>query len=369
MEDNSYDPSGGDGSNERVIRLNIQWDKVPKMPFWGYTGGFTEQWQHKAVGPRVAAAYIAGGRPLTESETEALSYWWGRSAAMQGHQVPLYLASTVYFQYKARATWRFPFYQPKDFNPHVFPSKNMPVLKGDGARLLWRFVQTASYYTVSRIAAASFFASWAMSATSANIARDDRLKQWVHDAMENTKKQMAQGHRGIETMRQDTSKVQVGMGGGETHRVPQDWRTQDQDQDRAQDQAQTPPTAPRPQTLPQYQPQATIQDDPFDDDDASPVAPVARRQQAQSAAPTPAPGTAWARLRKGQVPRQEGSTQSGSWDKARQNSSQDANQQQSYSYSESDEEKVHAQQQAQKDFDQMLEKERQGKEEKSNRRW
>lgn len=375
-EGNSYDTGavvGSGGHNGNVVHINIPWNKLPKMPWWGYIGGFTENWQQKAVAPRVAAAYIAAGRPLTDTETEAISYWWARSAAMQGNQVPIYLASTVYFQYKSRATGRFPFYQPKDFNPLVFPSKNNPVIKGDGARILWRFLQTSAYYTVSRIAAAGFFASWAMSATSANIGRDERLQQWIHDAMQNQKKKLASPlNRTAEAMPGELPKVQFDT--GETN-APQDWRAQDQDQDRGAGQtAPTPqqqtrwpnqPATPRPEALPQYQPPAAVNDDPFDDDDASPVAPAARRQQP----PPPPPGSAWARVRQGQVPRPEGSAQGGSWAKARQSGSQDANQQQSYSYSESDQEKAYAQQQAQKDFDQMLEKERQGKEEKPGRRW
>lgn len=72
-------------------------------------------------------------------------------------------------------------------------------------------------------------------------------------------------------------------------------------------------------------------------------------------------------MRQGQVPRQEG--QAGSWSKARQNADPNADQQ-SYSYNKGEEEKSYAQQrQAQKEFDEMLERERQGKEEKSNRRW
>lgn len=372
MESNSHD--GGTGGNENTIHINIPWANLPKVPFYGALGGFTTDWQQRTVASRVAAAYLSSGRPLTDVETEALSYWWARGAAHQGYQVPVYFASTFYFLAKARPTWRFPFYQPKEFNPYAFPSRSNAWLQGKMAHNVWRFVQVSAYYTASRVFTGLFFTSWAMSSASANISKDERLQQWIHDTMESQKRRFeTQRTTGVAGPPGQPQKISVEVSGrrGGSEEAPQEWHAQEQDQGQTSPTAQQQPTwgrtqpAPsRPQAQPQYQPSPPVADDPFDDDDASPVAPASRRQQQPPAA---APGGAWARVRQGQVPRQEG--QAGSWSKARQNADPNADQQ-SYSYNKGEEEKSYAQQrQAQKEFDEMLERERQGKEEKSNRRW
>lgn len=93
-------------------------------------------------------------------------------------------------------------------------------------------------------------------------------------------------------------------------------------------------------------------------DDASPVAPSEQTNYSPQNSGQQG-GSAWDRIR-GQAQAARG--QPGSWAKKRQDemTSRGAQDGSSYNYSTADEEKAYAKDQAQKEFDEMLERERRG---------
>lgn len=270
---------------------------------------------------------------------------------------PLAVASTYALEKATRAKFGFPFYNPKpSFNSRKFPG--LP--EGKFSFWAWQGSRVLAWYAISKLAVGLLATSYAISVYSANSGSDNRLEDYRREiarrtsaAMRNTQQRpMSQGSPGQPYQQYSQQKWEESTSAPE----PAGWASSEQTEKVA------PTSSPSKPWTATQNPQTGRQDsynqDSYVFDDASPVAPSEQTNSSPQNSSQQS-GSAWDRIR-GQA--QAARNQPGSWAKKRQDEmtsrgSQDGT---SYNYSTADEEKSYAKDQAQKEFDDMLERERRG---------
>lgn len=267
------------------------------------------------------------------------------------------MASTFGFERATRPKFGFPFYNPKPpkFNPLKFPG--LP--EGRLSLWAWQGTRVLAWYTASKLAIGLVVTSYAISVYAANSGSDNRLEAYRREVSRRAGTAARSGR---------PSAIPPGSSGQAHQQYPQQkweepasstesvgWASSEQTEKAASTPA--PPSWTTTQN-PQSGRQQPYNQESYVFDDASPVAPSEQTNYSPQNSGQQG-GSAWDRIR-GQAQAARG--QPGSWAKKRQDemTSRGAQDGSSYNYSTADEEKAYAKDQAQKEFDEMLERERRG---------
>ncbi|KAK4241771.1 hypothetical protein C8A03DRAFT_12005 [Achaetomium macrosporum] len=344
---------------ERALKLlSIPFDSLPQLPAFAPLFGYTTNWHKSQVAKAVVGASMDLRRVLTATEADALAYHRSRCCWKAAWSPPLALATTLYFTLRGRATLRFPFVTPDParFNPNSFPTASRPFLTGLPAVRLWHVLRFGAYGIVCQFLVGGFVDSYAQTTYLMNVLADGRLKA-IRDAMPTAKHQQ----------RVPDADATRGMPGYErsgtigSRPPPQ----------RQQQQQQPQQAAPEPQG-------ALQDDDSFLFDDASPVAPSQRQQPQQSSTgstPSTGKGSAWDSVRRRAIEEsakerfeqfqdqmeQDRKNLDASLERLQQSLGVRGQQRtEQHTSPTSEQEKAYSREQAQKEFDAMLERERRG---------
>lgn len=371
-------------ARENVDKLGIKFEELPQLPFWAPLMGSTYAAYKLEIADVVVNTSALLGRGLTAEERDIIAYLSAKRAVTQSYEPPISLAAAIYMERRGRPTSKFPFYTPKatSFDPSFFPSKRAPMLQGTTAMMAWNATRFGCYAFVAHFIGGLFFQSYATSVQTAAMLRDPRLADLRRTFADRRRGKTAGGQaaqpwqmpedpsmRDAETPYGDVSYAEESAPATATAETTAD-RTRDEASPRSA------PSAPYPGTRGSYPPSrqqpAPVQSSPASDeytntglfdDDASPVAPAARAASGNSSYS----GSAWERLRQqaNSRPASQGSGSATGVSRPRtwgQNAEQ-------YTYSQEDADKASAKDQAQREFDAMLEKERQGESDNRTRRW
>ncbi|KAL7803350.1 hypothetical protein V8C44DRAFT_344433 [Trichoderma aethiopicum] len=302
----------------------------------------------------VLSLAAVNNRPFADSETQALTEHFLSSVhnllawkwAMTGF--------AAYLTYRGRRTWRFPFFTPEF-------KRFSPIGGSPGIKFMWHSARFAAYYTTLWVLGEPVFQGANFMRQRSAMERDPRLRSLLHDGK-------AQGA------------TLFGVGSQENREQMSDaWESEAQNEaasqyrDSEQQQSQSAPaqsswasyrgsTASSSQSS---QPSPSWDAPVGDDfDDASPIAPSARDDTSSGSSG----GSAWDRIRQQaqfQPPSQQGrqtweKPQSGGGWGSEADSGVPVGSRDSYSFSKAEEEKSLAKEQAQREFDRLLERERAG---------
>lgn len=270
---------------------------------------------------------------------------------------PLAVAATYGLERATRPKFGFPFYNPK---PPKFNSQKFPGLpEGRFSFWAWQGTRVLTWYIASKLAIGLVATSYAISVYSANSGTDNRLEGYRREVARRAgtsvrngqQRTISQAPPGQPRQQYPQQKWEEPVAATETA----GWSGSEQTEKAVPTSSSTSWTAPQ---SPQTGRQDSYNQDTYVFDDASPVAP------SEQSNPSPQNlsqqgGSAWDRIR-GQA--QAARNQPGSWARKRQDelTSRGAQDGTSYNYSTADEEKAYAKDQAQKEFDEMLERERRG---------
>ncbi|KAL1906994.1 hypothetical protein Sste5344_007290 [Sporothrix stenoceras] len=413
--------------------LPIRWEELAKIPFWGGVFGYNSDWYRAAISMSVLGMRKRADRALSQDEAQAVAGMTAKLTRTMAFEPPIAMATALFFERRSRSTFGFPFYTPREgFNPNVFPTQNRPIIMGQYARPAWHILRYSLYAAVWHFALRAVFLSYGTSINSVALETDprmadlrDTLKKQTRGSQvsskKNSLKEMADELKDInakleeagKAMREDLERYRREGGGGgaprgpvessrqQPRQYPQQVQQQQAQPQQQQQQQRTPQSQPQqqwsqPPPQQQQQTQASSYDDYSNDlgedfyDDASPTSREEQRRQAwEQRKPTSGTGesTAWDRLRhpghSGEKPSAISQAPPGQygWEALRKGKSppprptteqqDDSNKPTTgdYTFNEADEEKQLARNQAQKDFDAMLERERQGESDKPSRRW
>ncbi|KAI0909495.1 hypothetical protein F4823DRAFT_422514 [Ustulina deusta] len=375
------------GRFERKFLANgetIDFDSFPKLQFWSPWFGFSDIFRVLHVLRRVSTHSSAARRPLTGTEANALGEHTANSIRYFTWAQPVSSAIALAIAVNSRHTFSFPFYRPKmiKFDPYSFPTRRFRILTGPRAALMWHVTRYIAYLPLAWIPTSIVFNSIAENSFVAHARRDPRLTSLIqqgHQKLQNRQQQPQPWRRPgvpnpVGTVPPQNPQ-QTGDGAYRDGSTPQDYGSTDYSAQPSSafgrpGAATEGPRATQPDRARSSRREDDDHHDLFEDDDASPVAPSARRQEVGKGQST-SPGSSWDRIRqqaKAGDPNWERGDSSGQgrgWAQLRQDKTRDsrdsAPKTDSYSYSTDDEEREgrnYEKEQAQKEFDALVEAER-----------
>jgi hypothetical protein len=332
---------------DRALKLmSGPFENLPQLPFFAPLFSYTPRWQKAQVASALIENCHLVGRILSPAEADAFAYHRSKLCSRATWAPPAVLLTAAYYTNQGRSTFRFPFYTPKpaSFDPSSFPSASIAFLKGQSAVRLWHVLRFGAYGFISQYIVKIVVFSFAQAGYLASIAGDDRLKA--------VREEMKPPRKG----RSDRSRLPSAGGPADTAAVSSSPNIVSGGLDSPA--PQTPvrsgwtPRAPQP---PQSTPEQD--DDSYLFDDASPVAPSQKERPTPGSPQSSGGGSAWDRIRQ-QAKSEEGAV----WNPRQQQNGPSGSRQTAgeYTYTAAEQEKAYAKEQAQKEFDAMLERERHG---------
>ncbi|KAI1458213.1 hypothetical protein F4805DRAFT_150937 [Annulohypoxylon moriforme] len=379
----------------------VNFDNIPPLQFWAPLVGNTELLVRVnfVVTTLVKVSKVAR-RPLTADEIELTS----GLAASSARWYPLIslsaISTALAFTWKGRHNYQFPFYTPRPkWNPALFPLKSLPLLRGPAAMYAWHAVRLGLYGFMCYLGFSPLGSSLANVSFEAHLLREPRLRNLQQDIMKNVSALRAAADAqkgpgaGIPRPQQGLPPYQSPRSQGAsnpenqvspdfgrdayneqpTHSFDKPATGLSRDTMSPDSQPSWPQNTPLPASsysvqgskFPNSSPRSVDDSDPFDDDDGSPVPASVRRAEAQRAQSAQS-GSAWDRIRKQSQPTNS-SRQEGGWAQLRQDKAPNPRESQpkteGFAYTKYDEDKEkrnYEKEQAQREFDALLEAERRG---------
>ncbi|KAI5866118.1 hypothetical protein GGS23DRAFT_370423 [Durotheca rogersii] len=370
----------------------IHFDRLPPLQWWAPLTAVSEGVRVGYITKKTVEVSVAANRRLTADEVNAASEHAARSVRYHSYVPLLSLSLTCFITWGGRKTFRFPFYTPKRhiFDPRVFPMRSRAYFRGWKAVQAWHAARFLSFLPLTWLGSLLFINSVAEATYDAHMVRDIRLRYLLQDVKRNVgnvrepneRRRLHQnpparpgtdasppapeherdtyGSRPENTFHESTT----GPAGNVAAQPPTEsnW-------------ARSAPLPPPPAKYPDSGSRYTGDLDLFGDDgdDASPLSASSRRAEAQRARDSQG-GSAWDRIRQqsqqgnsAQWDRGDSSDQERGWAHLRQDRTQDPKERSprtdGFSYSQQDEERErrnYEREQAQKEFDALLESERRG---------
>ncbi|KAG5663146.1 hypothetical protein KAF25_001082 [Fusarium avenaceum] len=357
-------------------------------PLYASIIGYRRDWNLLVTTSRVSGFAATLGRDLDNEEAKAIAEYTLNNIHTNAGLKWLSVAVAGYMTYRGRRTWQFPFYKPKlggRFNPNettsIFSNKK---IRGPWPRATWHCLRFTAYLAVTMLMVEPAFRAVNFIRTETAMTHDPRLKQFTKDASKR-----------VEQVMSNPTISKAPFTGRNAHRgdendpwASNDGNSNDGNNTSSESSYQPTPTqswdkSPSYTTIQQSQQQSQQSNDDWsvlDDDDASPVAASARKQPVSSSSSSS--GSAWDRVRQQshgapRQPQQQSNSQSQGWAARPQPEAHPRSQTSwgnesaggfgdNFSLNKPDEESVVAKEQAQNEFDRLVERERKGQDQEKS---
>ncbi|KAB8342931.1 hypothetical protein FH972_022528 [Carpinus fangiana] len=371
----------------------LDMSQLPKgLPLLGPLFGFTPQRLLNVIVLDSARVKAIAGRPLTQPEFDAISYHCAKMNAISSYGAPVGIAGGIWRAQNSRKTFRFPFWQP-EYNPDKphqegkFDPSRFGPLKGAQAHAAWHAMRRMSFALIGGAVGMALFNSYATTVAIAGQRTDNRMKDIMSTLQSMTPEERRyRAEQASREVRGQMNRPQQGVqlqGRGRQEQTQSQGYEQVVDATEASSIDQQTPHEPsdqrqRPQSSQQYSVptrQRQSQSAEFDFDDASPQ---------RSTPSSPSSSDPWETLRQNarngvQYQGPQGPGSGSAWIGKRGSQADGLQNQQrqstavgdSFSFSKSDEERQLAKEEAQREFDARIDRERQGQDFNSdaNKRW
>lgn len=339
-----------------VDSLGIKYDQLPQMPFWAPLLSYShKQWKMQVAG-KIWDSSVLIGRTLTQEETDALAEHYAKAIQLAPYGFPV--SSAVGYALYRRTASSFKFPLDLSSTPKVDVNK-FALLGLDGSRKpaqailsrkIWALVRLGSWLLASQLSISILISLGVVFRYQKAYSNDTRLESFRQEALAHFRngRQMQQSAFQPDNIQERENSTM------EQQQVFSEQSPQDAQPTWTKSQARQP----------QVTQPSSNEEDPFVFDDASPIAPAQQTSPPQYNAQQ---GSAWDRLRAqartgAPSQNQQGGTPTSAWERRAEDevTSQAAKQGTSFNFSPGDETRAYAKGQAQREFDEMLERERRG---------
>ncbi|MCJ1298651.1 hypothetical protein MMC08_001441 [Hypocenomyce scalaris] len=167
-------------SDQPHISLNLE--QLPSAaPIFGPLLGYTNQYLANSINYRIQHTSGILQRPTTEDEAVALAYWTAKMLAIASWGRPLGLAAGGWRAYQTRGTFRFPFVKPdpEKFNPEVVKIGGYELMRGGQARIWWHVLRGTAYGLFGSWVGGLMVSTYAATAVAVGEQQDPRLKEVI----------------------------------------------------------------------------------------------------------------------------------------------------------------------------------------------
>ncbi|KAE8440451.1 hypothetical protein EG329_007595 [Mollisiaceae sp. DMI_Dod_QoI] len=374
-------------------KYSVDGSNFPKpIPVLGPLFGFSDKRFQDNFQQRMQHFADTLKRQPTQDEATAFAYYIAKHGTITSYGPPLGVAGGIWRWYSTMDTFRFPFWRPnlEKLQPEVFPYK-LPILKGTRAIAAWHILRALAYGTVGMWIGSMFFGSYSTSVVLLGEMSDPRLRAYwdtlkdmakkKQGALVGTGQQSQQSQTGSQARQNGTPPGADKTGQDDASPTGGIWGQPDMRPSGTYDTTGQPrrPTfqLPPQRPIPPRAPTTSSQDNSFDMfDDASPTGGQGMMDDETPARPQ---GSAWERLRRGEKPVSNPSKTTSRPSQGPQSQQQIENQWEQrqgstlgdgYTFSKTDEERSYAKEEAQKEFDARIERERRGGDfDSGNKKW
>jgi len=358
-----------DEQAEQALKLlGVPFENLKSPPFFAPLFGYTTSWQRKSIARSLIANSLAAGRVVTPAEADVIAQHRSKVNYQLPWAYPAALVTAGYLTHRGRSRMRFPFYTPHPgrFSPLAFPSAAAPFLTGLRAGFVWNALRFGAYYVVCKYSVVPLFQSVVLTKSIFDLATDPRLKDIDHLIVAKKKakaRQVAEDSAVAapgrpSSWRKPEEEEQQGHD-DDDQQQQQEQQQQEQQQQQQKQQEQQQLTRWAQQAKRDIESQGARQNYDIFGDGASPVAPAQGQQSQHPAAGSPPPpgaGSYWDKIRQ-RAKAEEGAPWQGQQQSGEPQGQQTTGQ---HTYTPAEQEKAYAKEQAQKEFDAMLERERRG---------
>lgn len=327
-------------------------------PLYASIVGYKRDWNLLVAQSRLSGFAATLGRDFSDAEAKAITEYTLQNIHANAACKWATVGLAGYMTYRGRNTWQFPFYRPKlggRFNPgeasSLFSNKK---IRGLYPNLIWHTMRFLSYAVVTSFMVEPIFKAVNHIWTQQDMMKDSRLEQFTKDASRRVEQVLSKGPPQASPRHESSEDDNQSDYTFNRQQIEQQSSSSSSDNSASTNPWYNPveTTRTREHTQPQTQTQENW--DVLDDDDASPVASPSRATSRS----TVSGGSTWERLRQQSQPNTQQSEygSSSGWS----GSSNSQTQQSQGGWGESDQAKEATKDQAQAEFDRLVERERGG---------
>ncbi|KAL8762360.1 MAG: hypothetical protein Q9184_001622 [Pyrenodesmia sp. 2 TL-2023] len=211
--------------------MNIDRSQLPKpLPIFGPLFGWTEAKMTKVAAERVQYYVKTVGRPLTRKETEALMFHTYKAMAISSYGGPIALGAGLFRAYRTRENYRIPLYGAMKSADGWFDGERLRIMGQEFGLSRWNragihLVRGGLYGSLSSILGSLFIASYSTTVAIVGEMRDPRLQALIQEGRRAERKGPQRGKIDINKAPRDPE-LQMGQaeatGQVEATRQPQD---------------------------------------------------------------------------------------------------------------------------------------------------
>lgn len=186
-------------SSPDKVQIAIDVSQLPSsVPIFGPLFGWTTQNLINGIDGHVQRTSALLKRPVTADEATAIAYWTARSYAIASWGDPLGLAVGGWRAYQTRSTFRFPLVAPNaaTFNPERVSIFGAELVRGVWARTIWHGLRGGAYGIFGSWVGGLLVTSYALTTRAAGEQTDPRLREVQAKLMEVTREVVAAAARG-----------------------------------------------------------------------------------------------------------------------------------------------------------------------------
>ena len=200
-------PDSDINPNELQATYNLNLSTLPRANFIGATlFGWTEALLRQMIAHKASATAQRLRRMPTQDEFNAIAYHTAKAQAVASYGVPIGVLAGAYRCYETRENYKFPFVKPPEsFNPHAVVLGGRTWLTGDRARIFWHALRFTAYGICGGWFVGLCFTAYAASVMTVGELTDPRLKE-LNDVIREAAKARSE-QRGV------TQPKQVGITG------------------------------------------------------------------------------------------------------------------------------------------------------------
>lgn len=286
----------------KLVTDGIDFQSLPKpIPILGALLGYNQKHLIRAMDKQAMKFAQILPRPPTQEESNAIAYWTARQISIFSYGTPIGVAGGAWRAWNTNSQFRFPWYRPSPsmFFEHEF----FGILKGNRAVLAWHALRYLAYGFVGASISQVFLLPYALVSTAVGEVTDPRMKAYT-DALRQKSRRVGPIDNAKQRDRYQTSSVQSTEDAALSRDTPDDASPSGGFEEGNFEDAPTEAVRKPQYQSPQYQntrarpavSQVETQDQPFDAfDDASPTG----GQDLGYDAPAAQGASAWDRVRSG----------------------------------------------------------------------